>query len=125
MRSARFFLLTGLIAFASVCATPARAADETHFPSSEDLRHIKGLGGPQLSPDGKQVLFSVTDSTADGAKSHLWIVPSTGGADKPRQLTFSPPADKRGERNPQWAPDGSAIFFLAHRGENTQLFRLD
>ena len=40
-------------------------------------------------------------------------------------MTFSPPADKRGERNPQWAPEGGAIFFLAKRGEQTQLFRLD
>jgi dipeptidyl aminopeptidase/acylaminoacyl peptidase len=83
------------------------------------------MGGPQLSPDSKTVLFTVTDSTADGAKSHVWLVATTGGTEKPRQLTFSPPADKRGERNPQWAPDGSGIFFLAHRGEQTQLFRLD
>jgi dipeptidyl aminopeptidase/acylaminoacyl peptidase len=111
-------------------ASAARAANdakpaETHFPTSEDLRHIKAIGGPQLSPDGKQVLFVVTDATADGAKSHLWVVSSAGGADTLRQLTVSPPADKRGERNPLWAPDGSAIFFLAHRGEHTQLFRLD
>jgi dipeptidyl aminopeptidase/acylaminoacyl peptidase len=100
-------------------------ASEPHFPSTEDLRHIKSIGAPQLSPDGKQVLFVVTDPTADGAKAHLWIVSSGGGADTLRQLTFSPPADKRGERAPQWAPDGAAIFFLAHRGEHTQLFRLD
>jgi len=98
---------------------------EPHFPTSEDLRHLKAIGGPQLSPDGKQVLFVVTDATADGAKSHIWVVSTSGEKDTLRQLTFSPPADKRGERAPQWAPDGSAIFFLAHRGEHTQLFRLD
>jgi len=96
-----------------------------HYPSSEDLRHIKSMGAPQLSPDGKLALFAVTDSTADGAKSHLWIVPISAGAEKARQLTISPPSDKRGERDGQWAPDGSAIFFLAKRGEHTQLFRLD
>ncbi|UWZ86402.1 S9 family peptidase [Occallatibacter riparius] len=106
----------------------ARAADksaEPHFPTSEDLRHLKGIGGPQLSPDGKQILFVVTDTTADGAKSHIWIVAASGDKDSLRQLTVSPPADKRGERAPQWAPDGSAIFFLAHRNDHTQLFRLD
>jgi dipeptidyl aminopeptidase/acylaminoacyl peptidase len=95
-----------------------------HFPTTEDLRHLKSIGGPQLSPDGTAALFTLTDSTAEGAKSHIWVV-SINGSDKARQLTFSPPADKRGERNPQWAPDGSAILFVAHRGENTQLFRLD
>src|SRR5947207_9790235 len=97
------------------------AAEEPHFPTSDDLRHLKAIGGPLLSPDCKFVLVTITDSTADGAKSHLWLV-ATEGAEKPRQLTFSPPAEKRGERNPQWAPDGGAIYFLAHRGEQTQLF---
>src|SRR5262249_25131802 len=85
-----------------------------------------GLSTPLLSPDGKQILFTVTHATADGAGSHLWIVPApSGGNDKARQLTFSPPADKRGERDAQWASDSSAIFFLARRGDHTQLFRLD
>lgn len=105
----------------------ANVADraEPHFPSNEDLRHIKGIGGPQLSPDGKQVLFVVTDASADGAKSHVWVVDAGGGKGSLRQLTVSSPADKRGERTPQWAADGSAIFFLAHRTEQTQLLRLD
>ncbi len=100
-------------------------AEEPHFPTNEDLRHVKGFGGPQLSPDGRFVLFTVTDATADGAKTHIWVVSSAGGSDTLRQLTFSPPSDKRGERNPEWAPDGSAVFFVAKRGEHTQLFRLD
>src|SRR5947209_6234785 len=66
-------------------------ASEPHFPTSEDLRHLKAMGGPQLSPDGKQVLFVVTDSTADGGKSHIWMVSTAGGAESLRQLTFSPP----------------------------------
>jgi dipeptidyl aminopeptidase/acylaminoacyl peptidase len=102
----------------------AQQAPAPHFPTTEDLRHLKSIGGPQLSPDGKQALFTVVDATADGAKAHVWVV-TTSGSDKARQLTFSPPADKRGERNPQWAPDGSALYFLAHRGEHTELFRLD
>ncbi len=108
---------------ASAAEQPS-APTSPHFPASEELRHLKALGGPQLSPDGKLVLFTVTDATADGARSHLWLVPVAGG-EKPRQLTFSPPADKRGERNAQWSPDGGSIFFLAHRGEHTELFHLD
>jgi dipeptidyl aminopeptidase/acylaminoacyl peptidase len=112
------------ISLLSACALGAEQAPASHFPTTEDLRHLKSIGGPQLSPDGNQALFTLVDATADGAKAHVWVV-ATNGLDKARQLTFSPPADKRGELNPQWAPDGSAIFFLAHRGENTQLFRLD
>ena len=107
-------------------AAPNAQQITPHFPTNEDLRHLKTLSSPQLSPDGKQILFAITNSTADGAATHLWLVPTpSNGSDKARQLTFSPPSDKRGEHNPQWAPDGSAIYFLAKRGEHTQLFRLD
>jgi dipeptidyl aminopeptidase/acylaminoacyl peptidase len=102
---------------------PAAAA-QPHYPTNEDLRHIKAMGQPLLSPDGKQVLFTVIESTADGGASHLWLV-STDGSEKARQITFSPLSDKRGEHNAEWAPDGSAIYFVAKRGEHTQLFRLD
>ena len=106
-------------------SSPKPAATEPHFPTNEDLRHLKSVSAPQLSPDGKQVLFSVTDATADGAKTHFWLAPAASSPDKARQITFSAPSDKAGERTAQWSPDGTAIYFLAKRGENTQLFRLD
>ncbi|HTB95774.1 MAG TPA: prolyl oligopeptidase family serine peptidase [Terracidiphilus sp.] len=112
------------VAFTLVSDGQTTPSATPHYPTSEDLRHLKGMGGPLLSPDGTQAIFSVTDATADGAKAHVWIV-ATSGAEKARQLTFSPPADKRGEHGAQWAPDGTAVFFLAKRGEQTQLFRLD
>ncbi len=116
-------------AHAQVAASPSTDAKaptvaEPHFPTNEDLRHLKALSAPLLSPDGKLVLFTVTEATADEGKTHLWLA-AIGSQDKARQITFSAPADKRGERGALWAPDGSAIYFLAKRGEHTQLFRLD
>ena len=110
-----------LLSFVAILSVSAFAA-EPRFPNTEDLRHIKAVGGAALSPDGKEVLFALTDTTADGAKSHIWMIPVDGGS--ARQLTFSPSPDKRGERGAVWSPDGSAIFFLAKRGETTQIFRL-
>lgn len=112
-------------ASAPAASPVSQAASEPHFPTSEDLRHLKAISAPQLSPDGKQVLFAVTEATADGAKTHLWLAPAAGSTEKARQITFSPPSDKRGERGAQWAPDGAAIYFLAKRDEHTQLYRLD
>ncbi len=97
-------------------------ADDTKFPTNEDLRHVRSMAQPRLSPDGRSVLIQITDSTADGAKSHLWIVDVKQNA--PRQLTWSTPQDKRGEFAGRWMPDGRSILFLAHRGEHTQLYRL-
>src|SRR5580692_245049 len=115
----------GQAAATTTADAKAPAAAVSHFPTSEDLRHLKALGAPLLSPDGKLVLFTVTEATVDGAKTHLWLAPTAGSQDKARQITFSAPSDKRGERGGQWAADGSAIYFLAKRGEKTQLFRLD
>jgi len=108
-----------------VCAVSpgiARASDDAHFPSNEDLRHVRAMSQPRLSPDGRSVLIQVTDSTADGAKSHLWLVDIKENTS--RQLTWSTPQDKRGEFFGRWVPDGTGILFLAHRGEHTQLYRL-
>ena len=116
-------LCLGLLVAGSFSLSRVSAlAEDLRFPNSEDLRHVKGIASPLLSPDGQAVLFTMTDSTADGAKSHLWMVPVADGA--ARQVTYSPSTDKRGEYSAAWSPDGSAIFFLAKRGETTQLFRL-
>ena len=119
------------LACAPLCAvarqSPAPATTESapRLPTNEDLRHFRSMSAPLLSPDGKQVLFAVTQSTVEGAGSHLWLVAVQPDGEKARQLTFSPPSDKRGEHDAQWAPDGSAVFFLAKREDHTQLFRLD
>src|SRR5262249_8477585 len=100
----------------------AAQSTQPRFPTTEDLRHFRTITDPRLSPDGQQVLYRVIDSTADGGRSHLWLTDIASS--HARQLTFSPESDKRGERAGEWMPDGSAILFLAKRGEHVQLFRL-
>ncbi len=114
-----------LALLAGLCLTFSHfslASDDNHFPSNEDLRHVRSMAQPRLSPDGRSVLISVTDSTADGAKSHLWLVDVK--LNTARQLTWSSAQEKRGEFMGRWMPDGDSILFLAHRGEHTQLYRL-
>ena len=119
----RIGVLLGLICAAS----PILSAEDAHFPNSEDLRHMRTMDSPRLSPDGQQVLIRITEDTAHGGRAHIWLADVNG---KPcRQLTYSPPGgDKnskyRGEKSAEWMPDGESILFLAHRGEQTQLFRL-
>jgi dipeptidyl aminopeptidase/acylaminoacyl peptidase len=115
-------LLSLLAVLCSALPTRALALDDNHFPSNEDLRHVRALSQPRLSPDGHSVLLSVTDSTVDGAKSHLWLVDIKQNT--ARQLTWSEAGEKRGEAAGKWMPDGDSILFLAHRGEHTQLYRL-
>jgi dipeptidyl aminopeptidase/acylaminoacyl peptidase len=116
---ARFTVAASLL-FSTSCLV--FAAESPRFPSNEDLRHVRAMLQPKLSPDGHSVLIQVADSTADGAKSHLWLIDIKQNTS--RQLTWTPANAKNGEYAPQWMPDGSGILFLAHRGEHTQLFRL-
>ena len=64
------------------------AASEPHFPTTEDLRHVKTMGAPELSPDGRLVLFAVAENYRRWRrKIHLWLAPvagaGKGAADSP------------------------------------------
>ena len=47
----------------------------------EDMMKLKRVGEPQVSPDGKWVIFSVVDVdlNANTKTPHIWIVPTVGG----------------------------------------------
>lgn len=119
-------LVLGALLSISLALPLAALPQNSIFPSNEALRHVRALANPQLSPNGKDVLLEVADSTAKSGKSHLWLVSIQQNS--ARQLTFTPPddspKDKRGEYDASWLPDGSSVLFLAHRGKQTQLFRL-
>jgi dipeptidyl aminopeptidase/acylaminoacyl peptidase len=92
----------------------------------DDMMAVKNVGGAAISPNGSLVAYTVSawehpdanlakGDTARGdrhdMRSHLWLV-SSDGSRPARQITFS----ERGESQPQWSPDGSAIAFLSARG---------
>ncbi len=81
---------------------------------AEDFKKFKSVSDPQISPDGKRILFTVTtvNEKEDGYNGHIWEVPSIGG--KPRQFTYGDGRDS----NPLWSPDGKNILFLSSRGKD-------
>lgn len=123
------------VCWSVLMASAAMVVAQQHFPGNEDLRHLRVISNAELSPDLKHVIAMVQDSTADGGLTHAWMLNTDGSA--PRQITFSAspaPAPGQtgeprrstggGERIAKYLPDGSAILFIAHRGEKSQLFRL-
>ena len=122
----------GLAASAFLSLAAAALASVAHAQSAkrpmtiDDMMALKNVSGVDISPNGALVVYAMSGwehpsanpakgDTALGDKhevrSHLWIVP-TDGSRPPRQITFS----ERGESQPQWSPDGSAIAFLSARG---------
>jgi hypothetical protein len=91
------------------------------FPSNEDLRHVRRLDDPRVSPSGARVLVHIAEATADGGRSHVWLIDVA--SNQARQLTYSPPSDQEGEHEARWLND-ETIVFLAKRGERTELFQL-
>ena len=64
-----------------VLALPLPALAQSKHPFTfEDMMKLKRVGDPQVSPDGKWVIFSVVDVdlAANTKTPHIWIVPLSG-----------------------------------------------
>ena len=116
----RVFRITMLVALFAAAAFAAEKQPLTH----ETMWLMKRVGAPSVSPDGKWVVFSVTDPAYDEKEqsSDLWIVPSDGSA-KARRLT----ATRAGESDVQWSPDSRRIAFSAKRegDDANQIYLID
>jgi dipeptidyl aminopeptidase/acylaminoacyl peptidase len=114
-------------AFAAVLAlgvTLTTSAADKQPLTHESMWLMKRVGAPAISPDGKWVVFSVTEPSYDSKEqvNDLWIAPADGSA-KPRRLT----ATKTGESAATWAPDSRRIAFAAKRegDEQNQIYLID
>ncbi len=104
-RTLRLFLFV----FATSSLIPVAA--QQRAMTIVDLINTPGLGAPEISPDGSQILFVRTDADwdANGTVSHVWRANLDGTGMV--QLTNG----EDGESNPRWSRDGSRIAFVANR----------
>ena len=99
-------------------------AQQRHTITHEDVYLMKRVASPAISPDGRWIVFSVTEpSYTEGEQvGDLWLVPSDGSAE-PRRLTTT----KGGESGVDWSPDSRRIAFSARRegDDASQIYLLD
>jgi dipeptidyl aminopeptidase/acylaminoacyl peptidase len=88
----------------------------------DDIYRVQQVRGPQVSPDGQWIAYSVTsvDRDADKRRTSLWMVNWEGTQDL--QLTYGPNSDN----SPRWSPDGKYLSFLSAPADGTtQIWLLD
>jgi TolB protein len=77
---------------------------------------IGSISAPDISPDGKSVVFAAKFA---GGDSSIWTINIDGSQSHP--LTDS----QWSEIDPSWSPDGKQIAFAAARGGYVELFTMD
>ena len=106
----RKIFLTGLLAaLGAMCAkTPMTSAD---------LWELRTAGDPQITKDGKSVVYTVgwADKMTDQQYSSLWIAGSDGN--DPRPLTTGAFRDS----SPRLSPDNTKLAYLSNRSGRTQI----
>ncbi len=92
--------------------------------SHESMWLLKKIGAPALSPSGKWVIYSRTETSYNSEEqtTDLWLAPADASAE-PRKITNS----KGSEENYFWHPTLNQIFFTAKRegDDAAQLYRLN
>jgi dipeptidyl aminopeptidase/acylaminoacyl peptidase len=79
-----------------------------------DAQYLKTAGGYAVSPDGAQLLYTITtpDWKEATSQSDIWVVSTAAGVTSGRQLTFT---TAKNESQPRWAPRGGWFVFSSNR----------
>jgi len=111
--------LFGLCLYGSAGVATAQA------PSIDDLINLKRAATPVISPDGRQVAFTIRETNWDenAYETEIWLADlAAGGAASaaPRQLTNA----RRSSMQPAWSPDGAFLAFISDRDGKRQIYRI-
>src|SRR5262249_46237747 len=84
-----------------------------------DLITTVRIGDPDLSPNGKQVVFTRTTTALDSGRRNadIWTVPADG-SEAPKELI----GGEKTETSPRLTPDGKRIAFISNRDGVPQVY---
>ena len=78
---------------------------------------LKAVGSPNVSPDGKRVVYTINETVmaADKSEYNTQVWMATADGKENYQLTFG----EKSSTNPKFSPDGSAIAFTSSSVRNS------
>lgn len=131
LHSLRFTLVISALA-AAVPGAGAAQHDDAR-PTARDVAGLSDAADPQLSPDGRMVVYILRTRTFDESKvaaspeseagwtveRQLWIAPADGST-PPRQITFG---DKP-VSSPRFSPDGRWLAYMRSVDGNARIHLL-
>jgi dipeptidyl aminopeptidase/acylaminoacyl peptidase len=105
------------LAVSLLLLVPASRAQKRAF-TIEDFYRVKRIDGMHLSPDGRQIVFSLGSQDLGRAKqtSHIWLMDADGA--NARQFTFADQSDT----SPLFSPDGKWLAFVREVAGDDQIF---
>jgi dipeptidyl aminopeptidase/acylaminoacyl peptidase len=103
-----------------LCMPPALFGAGTHPMSIHDMLAMERISGPQVSPDGDRIAFTLrtTDLEANRGRTDIWLVGLDGSG--LRRMT----AHEASDFEPRWSPDGKHLYFLSTRSGSSQVWRI-
>ncbi len=101
----------GIVLLAALSFTLLGQTPSKRVLNVDDLNRLRRVAGPECSPDGKWIAYTLSgvDKDADKRIAQLWMVNWEGTEDI--QLTF----DKESASSPKWSPDGRYLSFVSSR----------
>ncbi len=108
--SSSCFIFSVLLVIAVLASRPARA--QMRHMELSDYAKITSVSDPQISPDGKTVVFVVSRPNLDQDRSDRELVLIDIATGAQHVLTY----ERKGVGSPRWSPNGDRLAFVAADG---------